>query len=74
MTPTTELCACTETDPRDCFVQKHPEARARYDDQLVRPWNAEICECDCHMGGFEDSDEEDEADDTTEWLVEPANV
>lgn len=57
---TASECCCQHSDPRDCFVARHPEAKARFDDEPTgRPWNCEICECVCHNGG----DEDDEVDE-----------
>jgi len=56
MTPTDrDQCCCKVADPRDCFVARHPEAQARFDSSLLnRPWNCELCECECHHGEADD--------------------
>jgi len=61
MTPSDrDQCCCKVTDPRDCFVARHPEARARFDDSpLNRPWDCEICECGCHHGEADDEFDDD---------------
>lgn len=56
-------CCCKSHDARACYVARHPESKARYDDEcdlISVPWYADICECDCHNGGRDDIGDDEE--------------